>query len=582
MEDFESNKEKIRTNIEELKKIKNIHEEHPFHYALENFKKKLFEDQKNKKSLFDMIIEFKPGIFISARIRGNNLILKNITYVKTEHLERLNEALTGNKKITLNEDTQNSFTPENNKEISFTSDFRVIGTCNEGEETSLSEAFMSRFTLIYVNKYKKEEEIKVLNYYAKNREDIEVLNKLLDKYYSSFPDSPRMNLSQKINCFKITKEINSIRNKYSKYDNLKLVTYYLLKGLNEKREDKINEINNIFEIKNYYDDKIKNSPIELINNTKELFIRSKLNDLKLNMIPIVEKSENNVKISLEAIEYYAKMAKLELILVPISKSTKVDDLLCKTIFKKNKKGNFCLENQYTPLCHAIECKDNFPNKLVVLEGINNATPAVLEVLNSIYGEKGTNILLPNGAKIVKGNMNLISILNPSDYFTREKLPGNLINNSLYFIVEDPNKNDIGNIISELFEEAHISKKEKDEFFSSFLKAQNIAKNGTGELPITLNEVGKYISFIKSIPNFDKNIFMTFIFYFHFSQIENMIKVKKELNLDTFLFNPIIYYEGDKKKFILQTSKKSNKDRLEIKVKNPNKINVEKLKKNLIQ
>ena len=45
-----------------------------------------------------MKIEFKLGIFISARIKGYNLILKNITYVKTENLERLNEAITGNKK----------------------------------------------------------------------------------------------------------------------------------------------------------------------------------------------------------------------------------------------------------------------------------------------------------------------------------------------------------------------------------------------------------------------------------------------------------------------------------------------------
>jgi hypothetical protein len=52
------------------------------------------------------------------------LILKNITYVITDNLERLNEALTGNKKITLNEDIQNSFPPENNKEISFNNDFR--------------------------------------------------------------------------------------------------------------------------------------------------------------------------------------------------------------------------------------------------------------------------------------------------------------------------------------------------------------------------------------------------------------------------------------------------------------------------
>ena len=94
-----------------------------------------------------------------------------------------------------------------------------------------------------------------------------------------------------------------------------------------------------------------------------------------------------------AIEYYSKLAKLELVLVPISKSTKVDDLLCKTTFEKNEKGNVVLINSKTPLCHAIECKENSPDKLVVLEGINNATPAVLEVLNSIYGEKGTNIII---------------------------------------------------------------------------------------------------------------------------------------------------------------------------------------------
>ena len=91
-------------------------------------------------------------------------------------------------------------------------------------------------------------------------------------------------------------------------------------------------------------------------------------------------------------------------------------------------------------------------------------------------------------------MNLISIFNPSDDFTREKLPGNLKNNSLYYIVEDPSKNDIKNIISNLFNEAGLSKNEQDEFTVNFLKAQKIAKDGVGEFPITLHEVRKYIFF----------------------------------------------------------------------------------------
>ena len=569
-------------------------------------------------------MNLNQGIFISARIKGYNLILKNITYVKTENLERLNEALTGNKKITLNEDTQNSFTPENNKEISFSNDFRVVGTCNEGEETSLSDAFLSRFTLIYVDKYKNEEELKVLKDVAGNLKNINFLNQLLDNYYSKFNDVNRMNLSQKINCFKIVKEIGKIRTDNSYQENLNLVAYYLLKGLNEKREEKINEINSIFNINHYYKNDVKKSPIEIIKDSKKSYVKSKLNKLIMNINPKKEKKEekdeenkkekkeknynissliftNKIKEILDAIhfsissklpliiegeygqgkkssiEYYASQAKLELVHVLISKSTKVDDLLCKTTFKKNKKGNFSLVNSKTPLCHAIECVDNFPNKLVILEGINNATPAVLEVLNLIYGPKGTNILLSNGSKIVKGNMNLISIFYPSDDFTREKLPGNLINNSLYFIAENPNKNDIVNIISNLFNEADLPKNEENEFISSFLKALKIIKEGVGEFPLTLHEVRKYISFRKSIPQLDKTIFMSFIFNYHFSQKENIYRAKKELKLDTFLFNPIINYEKKNKFLTFNSSKKGNTNQLKIKIKYPDKIDTVKLK-----
>ena len=364
---------------------------------MKHFKEKLFEEEKNKKSLFDLKIEFKPGIFISARIKGYNLILKNITYVKTENLERLNEALTGNKKITLNEDTQNSFTSEHNKEINFSNNFRVVGTCNEGEEASLSEAFLSRFTLIYVDKYKNEEEFKVLKDIADDIKDIQFLNELLENYYSKFNEINQMNLSQKINCFKIAKELDKIKEDNSHQQNLNLVVYYLLKGLNEKREEKIKEINSIFDIKTYFDDNSKETPIEIIKDENKSFLKSKLSEIKFNIIPkkdnmkgenaYEDKKEkkfdekfhfpkfiftNNIEGILDAIhfgisagvpivlegeygqgkksalEYFARLSELDLIQVPISKSTKVDDLLCKTTFKKNSKGNFSLVNSKTP------------------------------------------------------------------------------------------------------------------------------------------------------------------------------------------------------------------------------------------
>ena len=116
--------------------------------------------------------------------------------------------------------------------MSFNNDFRVVGTCNEGEETSLSEAFLQRFTFIYVNKYKDEEELKVLKDIAKD------IHQYLENYYSKFTDINKMNLSQKINCLNIVKEINKIRINNLHQDNLKLVVNYLLKGLNKKREAK--------------------------------------------------------------------------------------------------------------------------------------------------------------------------------------------------------------------------------------------------------------------------------------------------------------------------------------------------------
>ena len=539
IEDFEGNKEEIKKTIEDLTnefvKKQNIDDikKYVFYHALKRFESKLFEDNNDKKSLFNMTIEFKPGILISSLINGNNLILKNITAVKTENLERLNEALTGNKKITLNEDTQDSFTPKNNKEIKF-NNFRIIGTCKEGQETSLSEAFISRFTLLYVGKYQEEtgEEEEVLKNCS--GDNLTSLNEKLKEYCKNNSlEETTMNLAQKINCIEIIKKTNKILEQNSPEQNQNLVFHYLLKGAsekNEKRNQKSNEAYDPEKMINNYDNNLEISPLEIEDNYK---LKSKSNNITININRIENKEEVEEKqgfrlvftekikeiidtihfaiftgtpLILEgaygqgkksAIKYYAKMAKLSLDFIHITKSTKIDDLLGKITFKKNEKGNITLENSNPPLLQAIKYEGNYPSKLIVLEGINNASPAVLEVLNSIYGKKGTQILLPDGSTIEKGNVNLISIFNPTDDFTKDKLPGNLINNSIYLVVENPDETDNKNIINKLFIEADL-KNEQEEFVNYFKKAQDIAKNAEGEFPITLHEVRKYISFRKSI------------------------------------------------------------------------------------
>ena len=82
MDNFQENKEKIKNNLENFTKERKEKSNFEFDYALEQFKKKLFKNNKEKNSLFDMILEFKPGIFISSRIRGYNLILKLFLMLK--------------------------------------------------------------------------------------------------------------------------------------------------------------------------------------------------------------------------------------------------------------------------------------------------------------------------------------------------------------------------------------------------------------------------------------------------------------------------------------------------------------------
>jgi len=84
-----------------------------FDYALKNLKNKLFLN-KNKNDennlLSNMILEFQPGLFLSAILCGNTLILKNISNLLTVVLERFNELLSGNQNLTVSEDIYNTIT----------------------------------------------------------------------------------------------------------------------------------------------------------------------------------------------------------------------------------------------------------------------------------------------------------------------------------------------------------------------------------------------------------------------------------------------------------------------------------------
>ena len=611
LENFDKNKEKIKELISKEKDKINIKKNSWLEYSINNFEKKLFEDdKKNKFARSKLLIEFQPGILLSAVIKKKLLILKKITDVKTENLERLNECLTGNKKITLNEDIQNTYTDENKKEIDLGKDFRIIATCNEGEESKLSDAFLSRFTLIFVNKYSQNEEKKVIN----SKKRLKIMDDYIKNYLETFKQDIEFTLAQKMNCFRILKELNKMRENYEE-ENLNLSLYILLLGLTPNREKILDSItnqtciqklNSMFKIKEYYDNNLSQSPLKKKKNIVQSLLykikaefsqndngikEEKINDdiiftLKMkNLLDIIHFGiSTKTPVVLEgscgqgksrAIDYYCKLTGLKPIKITITKYTKIDDLFGKTIFKTIN-GVQTLVVAKTDFCRALECEDNIINTLIILEGINNATPAILGIINDIFGPKGSKILV-NGTPITKNFINLICIFNSTDDMTKEKLPINIINNSLYYIVENPSEADIKNIIEKLFEKENtknkgkkdlqFTQKEAEQFYNNFIKSKEIAENGIGEFAFTLNEVKKYISLRTSLPEIDKTFFMTIIFQHHFTQGENILKAQKQLNLDSFLFNPSISYTENHLKFYASLSSK-NSNKIKVKIKKP--------------
>jgi len=142
----------------------------------------------------------------------------------------------------------------------------------------------------------------------------------------------------------------------------------------------------------------------------------------------------------------AKKLGLDIINIVISKSTKVDDLLLKIIIEKSETGEILVKSQETELYKAIKSREEYPKKLILFQGINNASPAVLDILNSIF-IPDAKILLSNGSILEKGNMNIIGVFNKGrDNANKDKIPAGILSNCIYHIVENPSPNDILNII----------------------------------------------------------------------------------------------------------------------------------------
>ena len=595
-DEFQKEVNQIKTNLPKS-----------FQYSITHLFEKLFDENKddsNKCILSNLELEFRPGLFLWAILEGKSLILKDLSNLPTIVLERFNELFSGKHNLTINEDMHNTIVDDDNKELTnFDLNFRVFATCPPNSVSKLSEAVLSRFSVIWIPNYETTEQEIVLKSYVKlnGLKFDESFIKVIIDFSKKMNDDLGKSFSfpQIINAIEMCSRLNEnqIINEEKCEDNIKMILYFLGYGQLEKRNENKDTFMNIFkcsriplspEFTNQSDNK---NPLKVttINNFKgvlstrtNIFNKSpKARENKQNlaftqtfkeMLDVLHLgfSINNPVIfegnpgqgKQTAIKYIAEMLGYEVINIVISKTTKVDDLLGKITIKRDNNNEINVNLIETKLVRALKSNnksdDDSKKPIIVFHNLNNASSAVLAVLNTIFDQHQKDLLLPDGSTIIKGRINLVGIFNPQNgIFNRDKLPSSLIYSSIYHIVNNPDEFDILSVIEKEFEHTEF-KKDFELFHKRFMKTKSIAESANSS-PLTLNDIVKYKIFREvTFGKFDENIISLMIFAYRFIHQTYIDQVRDKLSLPDMKFILDIRHDPFKKILSVRTSKESEK------------------------
>ena len=576
-----------------------------FEYAVENLSKKLFAFSfTGNCALSDICLEFKPGLFFDSLIEGRPLILKYISNLPTIVLERFNELLSTQQSLTINEDIHNTFTNKDKKELSkFSDNFRIFGTSQTNEVNKLSDAVLSRCSLIYAYAYSiTEQETVIKNFIENNHLKFNEKNiKFFLDIISSLPSEMKLSFKQIINCIEICSRLNSRYDKIS--DDLEkniicLVLYKILNGglekllTNKQRRKKQKDIiNNIY--KNFYGLKEVHemNPFEVKEEKGKKKLISKITLLELES----HSCQNNLDLEknlaftdgfidildvlhfgfcchtpviLEgrpgqgkktAINFIAEYLGYDIINIMLSSTTKVDDLLGRE--KILKENNNKIEIKFIKTKFSKALTDDIGNKgrkqIIVLHNLNKCSPALFEVLISIFDLHEPKILYKNG-EIEKVKESLIVGIYNGDN-GKYKLPHSLVSSSIYHIIPNPTDIDIKNIIRIKFNCAKLNS-DIEIFENNFNKVKKIALEHSSSFPLTLNDIEKYVEFRKVSKEYlDKDIISQIIFAYRFLEPEITKEILKSINLSELNFVPSFNYSLDNKYLKVKISEDSSKE-----------------------
>ena len=593
----ESNSKKILEEQERL--LKKIDEQiahkgailQKFNLTLKILKQKLISKKNvNRKNLNNINLEFKPGLILNSILSGKSLILKYLSNLPTVVLERFNELFSGKHNLTLNEDIHDTFTKEGHKEFSdLGENYRIFATCSLGEQNKLSEAVLSRFTIICSDKYKLEEQKDVLKSFLLDN-GLDFNPHCIDEVIQFSKNIKNYSLSQMINALSLSNqtEIFKEEENISRVNILSFILYRITYGLSYKI--KTNPESLYYDIENKLQtilpkykgikisgDDINEEPLILKKINRNIFCESKYNKLQIEcgidekitydnlnnlaftkifteMVDYIHLGiATNTPVILEggtglgkqtAIKYVASKLNYRIINFIITQSTKIEDLLGRNqIIRKN--GQIKIEFCETKILKVLVGKEGGEkngdsNIIIVFHNLNKASSALMESLCSIFNKKQLNILRPDGKSEAKSKVNLIGIINSqSNIAIKDKLPISLINSVFYYILPKLSAKEIRDIILKKFKAFNLLD-EAQEFANCFNKSREFSYTKGNISYFSLNDITKYILFRKYTKNsLDKSIILQILFAYRFIQSEFIKDIINELGFLTMKMSPII-------------------------------------------
>ena len=491
----------------------------------------------------DFTSVFKTGILTEKIFSQSPLITENLPNLPTAVLERCNDLFNYNPKISLSEDTCNTFTKDDKELKGFADGFRVIATSTEFAIRNLSDAAQSRFTIIYTTSYTPEERDLLIHIFYKET----------PKEFYDFLKEYKINFRKELSFLYVTKILNILKLIDSKFDkedrekaeirkkNLCLAIHLSLNFLMEhpRSKKKFKKILNDKILPDFYNIKDKNIeedyeeeiedkvPFEFLaeelhSNWSNLSITSC--DLKedvdcnlafikpfnkllehlfvsiaINYPLIIEGGTGKGKKS--AIYYIAKILGYDVIYFNISNSTTVDDLFCKKM-PVEKDGNMVFIDIRSLLLDGIDAnvkKDK--NCIIILDNLQQASSNVLESLIPVF-DTNTKSILVQGEEIIKRSYNIFGIIDSSmeSKSVNDFLPDSIKHSTILFKNSKYLKRSYcRKIIDKMFgDEINEENEQKIEYYlNCYIKLNNYVIQKQIKELFTFNDFKKFLFFLKN-------------------------------------------------------------------------------------